>query len=781
MCPGHLVSKWAEHIKNEIPYARVTILNDFKQLLEIRKNGIKRTGREYFVISKDFAKLSYQSKPTPKVRRYGHIMKKVCNDCDNEVSVAGTTCPECKTKNLRLEKSGYKGEGMVCPDCGNILLPYKTAKLQKYLDENEFTQPIDYDGFVNQTSANSRCFYCDTELWQPHVANLGDSPRKNTWYRATHYANKAHKGTKTVWVHKKYAYDYFAKIEEEPLNERDSDICRGTRKVAPGVFIKKHLKGFFDIAIFDECHLFKSGNSAQANCMSSIISASKKQLALTGTIAGGMASHLFYLLYRLDPRRMQKAGYEWSDEIKFCEKYGVLETRFENREDESNYRYNSSSRGRQKGSPSQKPGISPLIFMDFLLDKTVFLDLSDMSKYLPKLNEIVELVDIPLMIENEKGDLVKNPESEMLSGYRNIIKNLKELSRKKDGGKGILSTMLQFSLSYLDKPYGIPPIKSPKTGAVLCEPADYDEYSYPETLLSKEKRLIEIVKNEQSEGRNCVIYAEYTGTPETCVSYRIKELLEKYCDLKGKVEIIESSYPPASKREEWMHEKAEKGCKVFITNPRNVETGLDFCFSKNGVTYNYPTLIYVQMGYSLFTIWQSSRRHYRLNQKKECRTYYMAVKGTVQEAVIGLIAEKMSATSAIQGKFSTEGLTAMANGVDAKMKLAQSLSNMDNDTGSDLQGMFDVINQTDFDDSQYKNYRPMLTLKELIGIDKENKIDESEDFLDSFDIFDDFLVDFSTRHEDMQIEEMASLNEQPHIPKSASKKKAAMSGQMSFF
>lgn len=180
---------------------------------------------------------------------------------------------------------------------------------------------------------------------------------------------------------------------------------------------------------------------------------------------------------------------------------------------------------------------------------------------------------------------------------------------------------------------------------------------------------------------------------------------------------------------------------------RWVLTLLDFCFKQNGIVYNYPTLIFYQLGYSLFTIWQASRRHYRLNQREECRTYYMAVAGTVQQAVIGLIAQKMAATSAIQGKFSVEGLSAMAQGVDVKLKLAQALSNMDEQNGANLQEMFDVLqNDNDNDEMYYGKYRMMLTFKELLGNIYENSQTnqnmEATIINDIFDIFDMFDVSY---------------------------------------
>ena len=58
---------------------------------------------------------------------------------------------------------------------------------------------------------------------------------------------------------------------------------------------------------------------------------------------------------------------------------------------------------------------------------------------------------------------------------------------------------------------------------------------------------------------------------------------------------------------------------------RWVLTLLDFAFKYNGHHYNYPTLIFYQTGYNLATIWQASRRAFRLNQKSECRNYYLGV------------------------------------------------------------------------------------------------------------------------------------------------------------
>ena len=83
--------------------------------------------------------------------------------------------------------------------------------------------------------------------------------------------------------------------------------------------------------------------------MADLICASKWQLALTGTIAGGYASDLFYTLYRLDPKRMKSMGYPYGSkgERRFIEKYGTVETVYELDED---IQFHSMSRGKAVGT-----------------------------------------------------------------------------------------------------------------------------------------------------------------------------------------------------------------------------------------------------------------------------------------------------------------------------------------------------------------------------------------------------------------------------------------------
>lgn len=146
-------------------------------------------------------------------------------------------------------------------------------------------------------------------------------------------------------------------------------------------------------------------------------------------------------------------------------------------------------------------------------------------------------------------------------------------------------------------------------------------------------------------------------------------------------------------------------------------TLLDFMFRHKNVTYNFPTIINYQVGYDMFVIWQACRRHHRLNQTEECRTYFLVSFQTIQPDAVELVASKQVATSAIQGQFSSEGLCAMARGVDPRIRLAQAVSEKSETQERGLKGMFDVLNKNNNSGKDMKqNYIPMATFYELTGI-----------------------------------------------------------------
>lgn len=719
IAPGQLVKKWVAEIEEEVPYAKATILNDFSQIVDMQRKGKARNGKEFFVASKDFLKLGSLYAPIPEKVGRKKICAEICSSCKKERDLiiykpkAGqAVCPSCGGKRFEKFNPYYlpEKEGMLCPHCNELLLDIKNPVKQFPLDEDAVDYVLQPSSFAKMHSGNLQCYHCNAPLWgvncKPIDNGHGEKRHKSKWHKISFAKNRRKKTTETAYVLNGYEdeYTYLRGITDyTELPEF------GPRKVAPAQFIKKYMKGFFDFLILDECHKFEGAGTAQATAAHALIQASDFTLGLTGTIANGSAGSLFYLLFMLDSRRMISNGYTWSTAsyMEFCHKYGAVESLYEYTSFGSeNAIYNASSRGRQLSSPRVKPGISPLLFTDFLLDRCVFLDITDLSQYLPPLYE--KVCTVPMS-------------SDISYSFRKTVSALKEAVHGKDG-RSALTELLQFEMSYPDKPYGRENIMSGFTdGEIIASVENHEEYTSLDSLLPKEEKLVEIIRQELSEGRNAFVFASFTGNAETNVTERLKAVIERHCNLKGHVQILQASSPAPIDREEWIKKKAYEGIKVFIANPKTVETGLDFCFKYKGGNYNFPTLIFYQIGMEMAVIWQASRRAYRLIQREECRNYYLAYEETLQTAMLELMAQKQVATSAIQGKFSSEGLAAMAKGVDTRTKLAEALAKNDMSNRETLSNMFDALNIVNNSDStDYGDYIPPKTFYELLGKEEED-------------------------------------------------------------
>jgi hypothetical protein len=111
---------------------------------------------------------------------------------------------------------------------------------------------------------------------------------------------------------------------------------------------------------------------------------------------------------------------------------------------------------------------------------------------------------------------------------------------------------------------------------------------------------------------------------------------------------------------------------VILSHPQPVRTGLTLFDAKGA--HNFPSLIFFETGYDLFTLRQASRRAWRIGQKCPCRVYYLYYQETMQARAMALMAQKLDASLALEGQFSAEGLAAMsAESGSLTMELAKSL------------------------------------------------------------------------------------------------------------
>lgn len=417
------------------------------------------------------------------------------------------------------------------------------------------------------------------------------------------------------------------------------------RRYEPALFIKRRLRNVFKYLIVDEIHEEKGADTAQGHAAAALAASCRKVIALTGTLIGGYAEHLRPLLFRLSPQSLVQEGLGWSDATAFNERYGRIETRITERSGRRS-EDNRMSRGSKTTIKMVRPGIMPPLFGRHLIDKCVFLSLNEVSGKLPPLTEEC----VPVRMDKELAAAYRDEVQEPL------VDAIKEMMKRRD--RRLLGAMVQTLLAYPDYPFGWGPVGYWKAGqfiTVALPPNLADAIVRP-----KEQALIDLVRSEKTNRRQVWVFVQFTD------KHDVEARLERLLTSAGlKVGVLRSSVPLA-KREEWIAKNAPH-LDVVISHPKLVETGLDL-FGKGG-RHNFPTICFYETGYNLFTLRQASRRSWRIGQKKDCRVVYLYYERTMQDRAIVLMGKKLTAAQALEGKFSSEGLAAMA-GEDANVEIA---------------------------------------------------------------------------------------------------------------
>jgi SNF2 family DNA or RNA helicase len=408
-----------------------------------------------------------------------------------------------------------------------------------------------------------------------------------------------------------------------PLWQADSTL----RRFAPAEYIKKYLKGHYDMVIIDEIQDYKAEGTLQGRAMGALLSSSRFALCLTGTLNSGYADDIFHLLFRMDPARLKADGFNYEDSNKFLSTYGTIEVVRKLDEVDNVY-----GRGKKKAEMiRRRPGVSPVAIGKYLLDKTVFIRLADVIDGLPPYEENV---------------LSYSMEERQTEAYEDLQERLK--GAVKTYKTKALGSMLQALLSYPDSCVQFPEnitIRDKAADEVLeTIEAPILRFESGE-LLPKEKDFVGIVKKERDEGRKVLCYLTFTNSRD--IRPRLKNILEEE---KIRVGVLESSVSP-KRREEWVR-KHSPGFDVLLTNAELVKTGLDL--------YDYPTIYSFQTGYNIFTLRQAARRSWRIGQTVPVRVYFAVYRTTMQEIALSLVAKKLEVALMVEGEL-PEGLADYAS------------------------------------------------------------------------------------------------------------------------
>lgn len=651
LCPGHLKDKWKREIEKFVPNSKAFIVKSIT----------------------DVVKLEPRLRNKKKIENTYVIISKEDAKISYEKRPAAI---------WSLSKDTY-----VCPECGQVL---KKKIKGNYVDFDEMDM-------MKQNATNAKCtnkvkkwneskraydiVECECDLWVPLNKDSKDEKwiklGADGWIQRNHLLlikNRLEIMKNTLGLDKKQKalLERLDKMVDE-MNENDGvlkEIMRGTRRYSVAKYIKDHMNRIFDYCIIDECHEYK-GNSIQGQAACDLIKASKKSIMLTGTLLNGYASGLFYLLYRTLPRILKKDGIEYNQEMEFVRRYGVTQTSCKN-----------GKGGRIVNNEKALPGVSPLVFTKFLLNNAVFLSLSDMSEGLPDYEEI------PLGIEMD--DNLKQAYSAFEREFSYAT------SQFTSGAKKIMGRMVESMTSYADCPHIEVEIRNPDTDELVIKPE-----VLPKTIRNKDLATIELVKEKIANGEKVLIY--YSWVNKTDIASTLIDLLKEE-GIKAK-EL--TSRIKQEDREDWIKKQSEDGMQVLICNPKLVETGLDLL--------EFTTILFYQMGYNLFTLRQASRRSWRLSQTKDIKVYFMYYKDTIQERAVTLMATKLQASMALEGKFSEEGLRAMSNNNDMLSQIA----------GSVVDGIKETVDENifaaaKFMKSERKGPRQHYKTREMLNVDMDD-------------------------------------------------------------
>lgn len=474
LCPSHVAKKWVREIAETLPETAGVIVRSIIELDSLYAQYRQGDKSIYAVISKEKARDGYMRRPA------------VLFDA---------------------RKGAFR-----CPGCGSVIeLPssddtydWVTAKPEAFRMENR---------------RNHQCMNCGEPLWTAVNPSV-PSP----WVKIPEYG----------WVHRKLAVHAMQKTKNpaaldalQTLRENPDGYfpTRGAcRRYPLSSYIKKRYRGRLDGLIVDELHEYNN-DSGQGDAMAELFGTAKKVIGMTATLINGYSSGIFHLLYRTSAQLMLADGKSHEKPALFNTEYGVVETTYT----EADESYAAKRRSQKSGVRTrQLPGVSPLVFSRFLLEKTAFLSLSDMGKALPSYEEI------PIACRMDEA---------VQSEYKRIENALVRVLRSdRRVAKKILSAYLNLLTVYPDQPYDQKPIFYPDSDVPIVEPENIGD---ADTLGEKELRTLEIVKAAIQNGERALIYTSWVRTDS---QQKLKKLLtdEGYLELTAKSNVYKLPLQPSS-------------------------------------------------------------------------------------------------------------------------------------------------------------------------------------------------------------------------------------------
>ena len=640
ICPPHLVYKWRREILETIPNAKVWVLNGpdtLVKLLKLREminDGQSNTDHpEFFIIGRVRMRMGYHWKAAFS------LIKRHYRDGDDVQTSTVLGCPDCGA--LHRDEDGNPISGRLlesmndkqhwCSECSAPLWTLMRPRSAKQKSHRELVKEA----------------VCKLPTIGPKTAErlleaFGEDMLSNMLAdNIFEFVNLMNENGELVFS------DRQATRMERTLSRVEFGFGQGGYQ--PTEFIKRYLPdGFFDLLIVDEGHEYKNEGSAQGQAMGVLSNKSRKVLLLTGTLMGGYASDLFYLLWRMMPQRMIEDGFEYSDNgslgsasMSFMREHGILQDIYI---EKSGDNHRTAKGNKITVRTKKRPGFGPKGICRYVLPYTVFLKLKDVGDILPPYNEYYIDVDMTA----EQSDTYHYLETRLQQELKQALAL---------GDTSLMGVVMNALLRWPDSCFRSETVVHPHTRHEL---AHADVMFDDETISPKEAALLELCLEEKTANRRVLVYTTYTGKHDTTA--RLKRILTA----AGLKTAVLRSTVATDRREEWILDQVDLGIDILITNPELVKTGLDLL--------EFPTLAFMQSGYNVYTIQQASRRSWRIGQREDVNVYFFGYSRTAQITCLSLMAEKIAVSQSTSGDMPDTGLDVLNQSGDSiEVALAKQL------------------------------------------------------------------------------------------------------------
>lgn len=628
LSPPHLVYKWRREILDTVPGAVVWVLNGpdtLAKLLKLREAlNVHVKGPEFFILGRVRMRMGFHWRPAFQVRhRYARESADGSDDAGPQIRTRTTfaCCPDCGAP-IVLDDSGSATSPEVmrgldrriaCANCGGRLWTLMRPRAQRNRRE------LVMDTVQQLPTIGPKTAHRLLNLFGEDA--IADMLADNVYS----FINLMDDNGELVFS------DRQARRMERAM--ANLEISFGDGHYQATEFVKRYLPcNAFDVLIVDEGHEYKSGDSAQGMAMAVLATQVRKTLLLTGTLMAGYADDLFFLLWRIMTRRMLEDGYRYNSRgtlgtasMAWMREHGVLKDIFKETEGGDH----RTARGKRiTVRTSKAPGFGPKGIARYILPYTVFLKLRDIGQnVLPAYEEIFREVEMT---------------TAMASVYVNMQLKLSDLLKKalRCGDHTLMGVVLNALLAWPECCFRPENITHPRDRRLTLHfnAALFDEGE----PTPKEQALIDLCREEHALGRRVLIYTVYTGTRDTTT--RLKTLLAR----EGFNAAVLKSTVPTEKREDWIIDQVERGCDALITNPELVKTGLDLL--------DFPTIVFLQTGYNVYTLLQAARRSWRIGQKWAVKVMFLGYQGTAQIQCLRLMAAKIAVSQSTSGDMPESGL-----------------------------------------------------------------------------------------------------------------------------